>query len=248
MKTPGRFLRGLSSLLNAAHETELTVLCALFGSDKGRPDWWPAPAPFPWRPHNYTQVYAELFKDLRWRAQTIFECGIGSHNQTIPSNMGSNGRPGASLRVWRNFFPRARILGADIDRNALFREPGIDTQYVDQTNRKSIKSMWTEFKVKDGVDVIFDDGLHTYHAGTSLLLESWKYLKPGGYYIIEDVLESDAPAYQSFLAKHSSGFLRDTTSCILYLPRATQQGDKSDDNRLIIIHKLLNNCESRRAT
>lgn len=227
----------LGRSLNAIHETELNVLCALFGSDKGRPAWWPVPAPFPWRPHNYTKVYAELFKDLRWRAQTIFECGIGSNDHNIPSNMGSNGRPGASLRVWKSFFPHARILGADIDRGVLFNEPGIETQYVDQTDPKSIEAMWRDLKLKGRVDVIFDDGLHTYQAGTSLLLGCWNYLKPGGHYIIEDVPAKDVTEYRYFLAKHSSGFLKGSTYSIRYLPRDSQRGDRSDDNRLIIIRK-----------
>lgn len=248
LRTPARSFRGLSSLLNAAHETELNVLCAIFGSDKGRPAWWPIPAPFPWQPHNYTKVYAEIFRDLRWRAETVFECGIGSNDQRIPSNMGSHGRPGASLRVWKSFFPHARILGADIDKSALFKEPGIETLYVDQTDPKSIEAMWRAFEVKDRVDVIFDDGLHTFSAGTSLLVGSWNYLKPGGYYIIEDVVHSDVAAYQLFLATHSSGFLKGATYCIRYLPRDTQQGGMSDDNRLIIIQKSLNNCASHRAT
>ena len=34
--------------------------------------------------------------------------------------MGIKGKPGASLRVWKDYFPNANIIGVDIDENILF--------------------------------------------------------------------------------------------------------------------------------
>ena len=33
-----------------------------------------------------------------------------------------NGKPGASLKVWKDYFVNAQIFGADIDRNILLKK------------------------------------------------------------------------------------------------------------------------------
>ena len=48
--------------------------------------------------------------------QLLIECGLGTNNINFKSSMGINGKPGASLRMWRDFFPSARIIGVDIDK------------------------------------------------------------------------------------------------------------------------------------
>ena len=52
--------------------------------------------------------------------------------------MSSNGKPGASLRVWRDYFYNAEIYGADIDKTN-FSEKRIKTFFVDQLDKKEIK-------------------------------------------------------------------------------------------------------------
>ena len=39
----------------------------------------------------------------------MFECGLGTNNPNLKSNMTENGIPGASLRVWRDYFFNAKI-------------------------------------------------------------------------------------------------------------------------------------------
>ena len=56
--------------------------------------------------------------------------------------MTANGKPGASLRVWRDFFPNAKIYGGDIDKETLFIEDRISTYYVDQFENSTIKKKW----------------------------------------------------------------------------------------------------------
>ena len=43
--------------------------------------------------------------------------------------------PGASLRAWRDYFVKADIYGADIDKKILFNENKIKNFYVDQENK-----------------------------------------------------------------------------------------------------------------
>ena len=72
--------------------------------------------------------------------------------------MGISAKPGASLRVWRDYFPGANIFGADIDQDILFSENRVETFYLDQTSKESIDAMWRAIKISD-FDLIIDDGL-----------------------------------------------------------------------------------------
>jgi hypothetical protein len=53
--------------------------------------------------------------------------------------------PGASLRVWRDFFPNAQVIGIDIDEKTMFKDERINTYVVDQTDVHSIRSFLNEF-------------------------------------------------------------------------------------------------------
>lgn len=166
----------------------LANLCEKYGSDKGAVKM--DEHPYPWPPHTYSDVYAALYDHCRMSVQKVFECGLGTNNPNLDSSMGENGKPGASLRVWRDYFPNAKIFGADIDREILFKENRIDTLYVDQTDPKSINKFWEETGV-DGFDLMIDDGLHTYEAGVCLFEHSISRLANNGIYIIEDVYLHD---------------------------------------------------------
>jgi hypothetical protein len=127
----------------------------------------------------------------------VFECGLGSPDGAIANNMGPSGRPGASLRVWRDWFPNACIYGADIDSRVLFQDERIRTFQVDQTDPTAIGRMWAEVGV-EGFDLIIDDGLHEFRAGTCFYEHSAHRLRKGGVYVIEDVADPDWTKYVCF--------------------------------------------------
>jgi hypothetical protein len=127
---------------NLKEEQVLNTLCELYGSDKGFISNSKELRPYSHEPHTYTRVYADLFSDHRDEQLVVFECGIGTNNPRLASSMGINGKPGASLRVWRDYFPNATVYGADIDSSTLFTEDRIFTEYMDQTDPKSIKAFW----------------------------------------------------------------------------------------------------------
>jgi hypothetical protein len=102
------------------YECELSRLCEFYGSDKGETE--ATSHSFPWPNHSYADYYSSLFSHCRLTPTKVFECGIGTNNPNLASSMGVNGKPGASLRAWRDYFPHATIYGADIDRDILFKE------------------------------------------------------------------------------------------------------------------------------
>lgn len=163
----------------------ISELCFKYGSDKGYLDF-KIETPYFWKPRNYSEFYFKTFHHCREHVKLVFECGLGTNNVNIPSNMTSGGKPGASLKVWRDYFINAEIIGADIDKDILFNSERIKTYEVDQTNQESIKNMWNKIDLKN-FDLIIDDGLHNYEAGVTLFKNSFDRLKKDGIYIIEDV-------------------------------------------------------------
>ena len=111
---------------------------------------------------------------------------LKNYNPNLASNMTETGMPGASLRVWKDYFRNAKIYGGDIDKDILFEEGRIKTFYVDQLDTSSINSMWKNINLED-FDIIIDDGLHTPEANLNFFFNSFDKLKNNGIYIIEDV-------------------------------------------------------------
>jgi hypothetical protein len=112
---------------------------------------------------------------------------LGTNNPNALSNMGVFGSPGASLRAWRELFPRALVYGADIDAEILFDEDRIKTFFCDQLEPRSIRALWSLPELAAGADIIVEDGLHSFEANVSFLEGSLDKLLPGGTYIAEDI-------------------------------------------------------------
>lgn len=163
--------------------TELCFMMNYFGSDKGDPEGK--------KHHNYTRFYYELFKPVRDRPIRLFELGLGTNNPHLPSNMGVNGKPGASLRGWKQFFPNGKIYGADIDRDILFQEDRIHTFFCDQNDPVVTSEMWGNSElVDDGMDIIVDDAYHDFTYNVNFFQNSIYKLNLGGIYIIEDIMHN----------------------------------------------------------
>lgn len=178
----------------------LSELCEKYGSDKGFVNH-NEKKPYNWQPHTYTSYYHSIFNLSRDNIRHVFECGIGTNNPNIKSNMTNSGMPGASLRVWRDYFSNANIYGGDVDKNILFEEERIKTFYVDQLNADSIKSMWKKIEVEN-FDIIIDDGLHEPEANINFFVNSFEKLRKNGVYIIEDVSNKYIKILQENFKKH----------------------------------------------
>jgi glycosyltransferase involved in cell wall biosynthesis len=135
--------------------------------------------------HTYHNKYEELFKDLRNEKIKLFEMGIGTVIPDAKSTMFvyPNYRPGSSHRAWREYFthPETEIFGGDID------ETICDEKQFFQTDQLDPSSLEKTFESLGQFDIIIDDGLHTQEAAKIMFDTCYKYLKPGGVYIIEDI-------------------------------------------------------------
>ena len=133
--------------------------------------------------HNYTPFYYELLKDKRYTVKKVFEMGIG--NVPEMAFLGWHYKPGASLRMWRDFFPNAMIYGADILPEVLFKEDRIETFLCDERDPKSVADLIG--KIGSDIDLFVDDGSHDVQAQINLCKYAMPLLKRDVIYIIEDV-------------------------------------------------------------
>jgi SAM-dependent methyltransferase len=167
----------------SSNETaELAALFNQYGSDKSSA-------------HDYHRVYASLLGPRRRDPLRLLEIGLGTNRPDVVSSMGRQGKPGASLRAFRDFCPNAQVFGADIDKRILFNEDRIRTYYVDQTKLNSFDELYSS--VADGLfDLVIDDGLHSPNANIATMLFALKILRPSGYFIVEDIRSSSIPIWQ----------------------------------------------------
>lgn len=129
--------------------------------------------------HSYTPYYFKLFSPIRNDVKTLVELGIGrnKHSRGVAS--------GASLRMWRDFFPNAQIYGIDIVPKTIFAEERIRTFCCDGTDAEGMR------KILDGIgdiDIFIDDGSHLWeHQNKTAEI----VLPIKGIYIIEDAMHPE---------------------------------------------------------
>ena len=184
-----------SYITNSNSNSKLTELMNYYGSDKGGKN----------NHHNYADFYSEIFFHRRNEIKSFLEIGLGTNNVNLPSNMGIDGVPLASLRAWRDYFKNAQIYGADIDKSILKNEERIKTFFVDQTNPESIKKLFNSIgELK--FDIILEDGLHEYNANICFFENSIDYLKNNGIYIIEDIFYKDKKKFLNYFKSKNYNF------------------------------------------
>jgi len=154
----------------------LTELANKYGTDKGT-EFPPA--------HGYTEIY-----------QRYFDGAVGTQRPTSPRESVARVleigiQYGASLRMWRDFFPQAEVIGIDNS------EAWVNGMLVAEDNQHigavlgdvCGRSFWLDFSQthKEGFDLVVDDGGHTSKQIVDAWKGAWPLLRAGGLYIIEDL-------------------------------------------------------------
>ena len=137
-------------------------LMAKYGSDKAS--------------HGFCEFYEGYFGPIRDSARAVLEIGVYM---------------GASMRAWLDYFPNARILGADDGRwrkHWEFKSPRAHIWLVDQADRAGMEKVVSD--IGEPLDVVIDDGGHTMWQQQVSLAVVLKAVKPGGLYAIEDLHSS----------------------------------------------------------
>lgn len=143
--------------------------------------------------HNYHYIYGPILKK-RDEIKGVLEIGMGTNNTDVVSNMGGGGKPGASLRAFRDFLKSAKIYGADIDKGILFEEERIETFFVDQTRPVTFSKL--DKVIPFELDLVIDDGLHSPDANIETLKWGLTKIRTGGWVVIEDVSSKAIPLWE----------------------------------------------------
>ena len=123
--------------------------------------------------HNYCPFYE---KYLPKNPKKILEIGV---------------KEGASIRIWREYFPEAQVHGLDLFQE--FPIPAIDGAIFHKGNQIDYRIL--EVLKKENFDLIVDDGSH----GARHMLITFFSLYNGKHYFIEDLHCADEPFYQDEL-------------------------------------------------
>ena len=118
----------------------------------------------------YCDIYQKHFDSIRHNVKKLVEIGV---------------RDGASLKMWKEYFPNAIIYGIDIDPRCKEMEEDRVKVFIGDQNDETFLN-----KIKDEIgeyDILIDDGSHiTRHQITSYNI-LYPNLKNKGYYVIEDL-------------------------------------------------------------
>lgn len=122
------------------------------------------------RGHNYLAFYERMLADMRSRPIRFLEIGVGD---------------GASLRMWKRWFPMAQVIGFDInqEKRALM-EDRITVEIGDQGNEDDLRRLIGKYQ---SFDIINDDGGHEGQQQLLSLKMLFPRLNRPGYYVLEDI-------------------------------------------------------------
>src|ERR1700722_3677551 len=124
--------------------------------------------------HGFTFFYDKFLRGERDRIRTVVELGIYR---------------GASLKMWRDYFPSAQIYGLDIEahgQNAYGDR--IHTATCDATQPNTIVAALQRLGIAKGSVALFTaDGGHTMQQQQNALATLWDYMAPKSVFIMEDL-------------------------------------------------------------
>jgi hypothetical protein len=134
--------------------------------------------------HAYQSFYGLHVGPRRYEALTLFEIGLGCNEGLVNT--------GASVILWREFLPKARIHILEFDHKCTRRfeaKPGRRmSERIDQlfTGDQSNFTLLEQISATNTYDIIVDDGGHTRKQIIHSLIGLWPSLRPRGVYVIED--------------------------------------------------------------
>jgi SAM-dependent methyltransferase len=120
--------------------------------------------------HNYLDVYASYLEPRRELVTRVLEIGVDK---------------GASLKMWRDYFPNALVTG--LDNNPACRTLSLGERIRIVIGDALNPGFMLALKADCLFDLIIEDGAHTFPMTANAFAVAWPYVRPGGLYIIEDL-------------------------------------------------------------
>ena len=144
--------------------------------------------------HNYARHYDKLFSPFRLEPIKLLEIGVGG---------------GESIRTWLDYFPNAKVVGADIVGNTNpwnTPDSGVHERYRFIHGNQSDPNTWNcKIMAEWGghlLNVCIDDGGHFSGDIISTFIMLWSSIDHGGIYCVEDT----GVTYTTGTIFHTPGF------------------------------------------
>ncbi len=173
--------------------------------------------------HQYTPVYDALLRDRRLSVDAVLEIGVNY---------------GCSLRMWRDYFPGAAIIGLDSNAGSLFHEGNIWCYAADQNNHESLMGALKQAAADTEIvvyDLIVDDGSHEREHQIVSLKSLLPFLANDGLYVIEDIYPDCIP---SLIGNHvPPGYSWEAIPCGIGLGKAHCGCGCGTGEQLIVIRR-----------
>jgi hypothetical protein len=135
--------------------------------------------------NKYTERYHEAITAHLNRESVKGVCEIGIGHIFCMDHVARDYRPGASLRMWEEYFPNAQIYGMDYVEDILFEEGRIKCILTNQGYEHLLREAFS--KCNGPLDLIVDDGSHILEHQLNTKNICGDYLRSGGLMIIEDI-------------------------------------------------------------
>ena len=129
--------------------------------------------------HPYTLFYDDIFKSKKDEKLKIAELGI---------------LDGGSLLMFKDYFANSEIYGFEYNNDLInnfkqkFNNDRVTLSNIDVTNKNSIIKAFSDLNIL--YDIIIEDTTHQFEHQINVIENTYKYLKPGGVLIIEDIFKS----------------------------------------------------------
>jgi hypothetical protein len=167
--------------------------------------------------HNFTSFYNEHLEPIRNSVVSLLEVGVFG---------------GASLRMWEEYFPNARIFGFDENDTSFCNTDRIKTFVA---NQSKVLDLHDAVIATDCpyYDIIIDDGSHFMDDQQKTMGFLFKYLSSGGYFIMEDLHTSN---FDLFPRWHNDTIRVNTLDMIIALKNGKllyQYMSKDDANYIL---------------
>lgn len=219
-----------------ARAADFPALAAHYGTDK-------------WGTHRYAQHYQRHLEQFRGDEFAMLEIGIGGYQR--------QGKGGASLRAWQDFFPKAQIIGLDIQDKSFVDGGRIRTYQGSQADPELLERMNREV---GPFRLVIDDGSHRPEHIRASFEVLYPLLLDGGIYVIEDTQTSYWPEWGGHEDRHdrntSMALVKDLVDGLNYEEYVDESYQPTYSDRhvvavhcyhnLVVIEKGLNNEGTKR--
>ena len=121
---------------------------------------------------------------MREREVHVLEIGIGGYDDPTAG--------GASLRMWRDYFPKGTVYGLDFHDKSNIAEDRIKVFKGSQADPRILGEI-VESSPQKRFDIIIDDGSHRGEHVIFAFMAMFQFVAEGGWYAIEDTQTSYWP-------------------------------------------------------